>query len=189
MRGACPGPEDLPVAQRLPRGCTRILMAPLRCSGVPQLSGAAPAAAASRAKSSSPLSSRAPPARRVMAAASPLLQPLCTSQPPKPRRPPFLLLNPRPGGGAEPVRRSPPPALAAAPALPPERPAPQDPPRGALALSRPPWPCFHYWALASTPTTLRPRTLTPGKARFLGDRLAAPTGFRPTSGYFALEPL
>lgn len=86
-------PEDSPVAQRLPRGCTRILLAWLRGSGRSQASGAAPAA--SRAKSRRPPSSRAPPARRVMAGHERRLGSgaLCAGS--SPRRVPSLLLNPR----------------------------------------------------------------------------------------------
>lgn len=65
--GRLRGPEDLPVAQRLPRGCTRILLARLRGSGRSQLSRAA--LAVSIAKSKRPLIHRAPSARRAMAVA------------------------------------------------------------------------------------------------------------------------
>lgn len=87
-------PEDSPVAQRLPRGCTRILLARLRGSGRSQPSGAAPAA--SRAKSRRPPSSRAPPARRVMVGSGAL------GAGSSPRRVPSLLLNPRRWGRSPP---------------------------------------------------------------------------------------
>lgn len=61
-------PYDSPVAQRLPRGCTRILLARLRGSGRSQLKGAT--LAANNAKSRRPRSSQEPPACRVMAVPS-----------------------------------------------------------------------------------------------------------------------
>lgn len=106
----------------------------------------------------------------------------------KPVLPPSLLLNPRPWGrslsrGARPwrARHRPGPA-------PTGRLAGQDPRGWALAL---PHPHGHRCrrALASVRATHQQRTLIPGKARFPGGRLAAPTRFRPTSGYFASEPL
>lgn len=104
---ACRNPEDSPVAQRLPRGCTRILLARLRDSGRSQPSGAAPAA--SRAKSRRPPSSRTPTARRVMAGHGQRLSSSALGGGSSPRSVPSLLLNPRrwgrsPPRGARPLR-------------------------------------------------------------------------------------
>lgn len=155
MGCACLVPEDLPVAQRLPRGCTRILPARLRGSGRSQLSGAAPAA--SRVKNRRPPSSRAPLARRVMAGPRP--QPLLRCTWPQLQSlvrafPPFkpALLE------AEPAPKEPAPG---APDAAPSPPSPKPLGRGAGLgpLHRPPVrTAAPMWALL--PRAFRPKPTT-----------------------------